>query len=46
MGSETCIRDSHMADLGVDFGAPSVNVDKLRGHKEKVIAKLLSLIHI
>ncbi|MBA4326885.1 MAG: dihydrolipoyl dehydrogenase, partial [Polaromonas sp.] len=31
---------SHMADLGVDFGAPSVNVDKLRGHKEKVIAKL------
>ena len=29
---------SHMADLGVDFGAPSVNVDKLRGHKEKVIA--------
>jgi len=31
---------SHMADLGVDFGAPSVNVDKLRGHKEKVIGKL------
>jgi dihydrolipoamide dehydrogenase len=31
---------SHMADLGVDFGAPSVNVDKLRGHKEKVISKL------
>ena len=45
---------SHMAALGVDFGAPSVNVDKLRGHKEKVIGKLtgglaamaLSLIHI
>ncbi|MCV2355198.1 dihydrolipoyl dehydrogenase [Paucibacter sp. B2R-40] len=31
---------SHLGDLGVDFGAPSVNVDKLRGHKEKVIAKL------
>jgi dihydrolipoamide dehydrogenase len=31
---------SHMADLGVDFGAPSVNIDKLRGHKEKVISKL------
>jgi len=31
---------SHMADLGVDFGAPTVNVDKLRGHKEKVIGKL------
>ena len=31
---------SHMADLGVDFGAPQLNIDKLRGHKEKVIAKL------
>jgi dihydrolipoamide dehydrogenase len=31
---------SHMADLGVEFGAPKLNVDKLRGHKEKVIAKL------
>lgn len=31
---------SHMADLGVDFGAPSVNIDKLRAHKEKVIGKL------
>ena len=31
---------SHMADLGVDFGAPKVDIDKLRGHKEKVIGKL------
>jgi dihydrolipoamide dehydrogenase len=31
---------SHMADLGVDFGAPKLNVDKLRTHKEKVIGKL------
>ncbi|MEY4028783.1 MAG: Dihydrolipoyl dehydrogenase, partial [Pseudomonadota bacterium] len=31
---------SHLADLGVDFGAPAVNIDKLRGHKEKVIGKL------
>ena len=31
---------SHMADLGVDFGAPQLNIDKLRGHKEKVIGKL------
>ncbi len=31
---------SHMADLGVDFGKPMVNIDKLRGHKEKVIGKL------
>ena len=25
---------SHMADLGVDFGAPVVNIDKLRSHKD------------
>ncbi len=31
---------SHMADLGVDFGKPVVNIDKLRGHKDKVISKL------
>ena len=31
---------SHMAALGIDFGAPSVNIDKLRGHKEKVVGKL------
>jgi dihydrolipoamide dehydrogenase len=31
---------AHMADLGVDFGKPAVNIDKLRGHKEKVISKL------
>ena len=30
----------HMADLGVDFGKPVVNIDKLRGYKEKVIGKL------
>ncbi|TSA07267.1 MAG: dihydrolipoyl dehydrogenase [Comamonadaceae bacterium] len=31
---------SHMAALGVDFGKPDVNVDKLRAHKEKVVSKL------
>ncbi|MBQ0930835.1 dihydrolipoyl dehydrogenase [Ideonella sp. 4Y16] len=31
---------SHLGDLGVEFGAPSVNIDKLRSHKEKVIGKL------
>ena len=31
---------SHLGDLGVEFGRPVVNVDKLRGHKEKVIGKL------
>jgi dihydrolipoamide dehydrogenase len=31
---------SHMADLGIDFGAPKVDINKLRTHKEKVIGKL------
>nr|WP_315241879.1 dihydrolipoyl dehydrogenase [uncultured Albidiferax sp.] len=31
---------SHLGALGIDFGAPAVNIDKLRGHKEKVIGKL------
>ena len=31
---------SHLGALGVDFGAPTVNVDMLRGHKETVIAEL------
>jgi dihydrolipoamide dehydrogenase len=31
---------SHMAALGVDFGAPKLDIDKLRGHKAKVVGKL------
>jgi dihydrolipoamide dehydrogenase len=31
---------SHLGDLGIDFGKPVVNIDKLRGHKDKVIGKL------
>jgi dihydrolipoamide dehydrogenase len=31
---------SHLGALGVEFGAPEVNIDKLRAHKEKVIGKL------
>ena len=31
---------SHMAALGVDFGKPTVNIDTLRGHKDKVVNKL------
>ncbi|WP_347485997.1 dihydrolipoyl dehydrogenase [Vandammella animalimorsus] len=30
----------HLAALGVDYGAPKLDIDKLRAHKEKVIAKL------
>ena len=31
---------SHLADIGVDYGKPKLNIDTLRGHKEKVIGKL------
>ncbi|NDF06664.1 MAG: FAD-dependent oxidoreductase, partial [Betaproteobacteria bacterium] len=31
---------SHLADMGVDYGKPKLNIDNLRGHKEKVIGKL------
>ena len=31
---------SHLGALGIEFGAPKVSIDKLRGHKEKVIGKL------
>jgi dihydrolipoamide dehydrogenase len=31
---------SHFADLGVSFGQPTVDLDKLRGHKDKVVGKL------
>ena len=30
----------HLEVAGVKFGAPEVNIDQLRGHKEKVIGKL------
>jgi dihydrolipoamide dehydrogenase len=33
---------SHLGDLGVDFGKPTVNIDKLRGHKEKSSASSLA----
>ena len=31
---------SHMADCGVSFAAPSIDVDRLRAHKTKVVSKL------
>ncbi len=31
---------AHLGDLGVEFGQPVVSIDNLRGHKEKVSAKL------
>ncbi|MCB1820071.1 MAG: dihydrolipoyl dehydrogenase [Candidatus Competibacteraceae bacterium] len=31
---------AHFAELGVSFGAPTVDLDKLRAHKSKVVGKL------
>ena len=31
---------SHLGALDIEFGAPTVNIDMLRGHKDKVITKL------
>ncbi|MFA9441437.1 dihydrolipoyl dehydrogenase [Uliginosibacterium sp. sgz301328] len=33
---------SHFADIGVAFDSPKVNLESLRGHKEKVVGKLTS----
>ena len=33
---------AHAADLGVSFAAPSVDIEKLRAHKAKVVRKLTS----
>ncbi len=30
----------HMADCGVSFGAPSIDLDRLRAHKDQVVGKL------
>ncbi len=31
---------AHLKAAGIDFGAPQVNIDRLRGHKDKVVGKL------
>ncbi len=32
---------AHLADCGVSFAAPAIDLDKLRAHKEKVVGKLI-----
>ncbi len=32
---------SHFASIGVDFGKPKLDLDKLRAHKSKVVGKLI-----
>ncbi|QXL85097.1 dihydrolipoyl dehydrogenase [Comamonas sp. NLF-1-9] len=30
----------HLKSAGIDFGAPQINIEQLRGHKDKVVGKL------
>ena len=32
---------AHAADFGVEFGAPKIDLDKLRAHKDKVVAQMV-----
>ena len=38
--AEVIDQASHASDYGVDFGAPTISLDKLRGYKEKVVGQL------
>ena len=31
---------AHASELGIEYGAPSINIDTLRGYKEKVVGQL------
>ena len=33
----------HLADAGIAYAEPAVDIDKLRGHKEKVVGKLTEI---
>ncbi|VXB21472.1 Dihydrolipoyl dehydrogenase [Luteimonas sp. 9C] len=38
--AEVIDQAKHASDYGVDFGAPTIALDKLRGYKEKVVGQL------
>ena len=38
--AEVIDQAAHASDYGVDFGAPKINIDTLRGYKEKVVGQL------
>ena len=38
--AEVIDQAAHASDYGVEFGAPRISLDKLRGHKEKVVGQL------
>ena len=38
--AEVLVEARHAEDFGISFGAPKIDLDKLRGHKDKVVAHM------
>jgi dihydrolipoamide dehydrogenase len=39
--AEVLVEARHAEDFGISFGAPKIDLDKLRGHKEKVVGQMV-----
>ena len=39
--AEVLVEARHAADFGISFGEPKIDLDKLRGHKEKVVGQMV-----
>ena len=39
--AEVLVEAKHAADFGISFGEPKIDLDKLRGHKEKVVGQMV-----
>jgi dihydrolipoamide dehydrogenase len=39
--AEVLVEAKHAADFGISFGEPKIDLDKLRGHKERVVGQMV-----
>jgi dihydrolipoamide dehydrogenase len=39
--AEVLVEARHAEDFGISFGAPKIDLDKLRGHKDKVVGQMV-----
>ena len=39
--AEVLVEAKHAEDFGISFGAPKIDLDKLRGHKDKVVGQMV-----